>query len=222
MHTLTPSDMIMSTALASTAIHPLSLLPPHPPPALASTASNTHCTHCTHYTHYTPALASTASNQAFGELRHDYSAVLFPLGFGCTLIGQVRKSAEKVCRESVLDAIIHYTHTRIHYTLCTTPHTPHPYTTPIHPYHTQVVLSAIIRRTKRRSHVVLAILVTIGISTLLMMYVAAHFTPLYSRLLVNAHVCVCACDWNHPLPLPFPSLQVPKRAVDNESACEHV
>jgi hypothetical protein len=81
--------MTMSTALASTAIHPLSLLPPHPP----------------------PALASTASNQAFGELRHDYSAVLFPLGFGCTLIGQVRKCGKRVCRESFLDAIIHYTHT---------------------------------------------------------------------------------------------------------------
>ena len=73
------------------------------------------------------ALASTVSNQAFGELRHDYSAVLFPLGFVCTLIGQL-------------------------------------------------VLSAVIRRTKRRSHVVLIIFVVIAVSTVLMVYQSALTT----------------------------------------------
>ena len=67
------------------------------------------------------ALASTVGNQAFGQLRHDYSAVLFPLGFVFTLIGQL-------------------------------------------------VLSAVIRRTKRRSHVVLIIFVVIAVSTVLMVY----------------------------------------------------
>jgi hypothetical protein len=61
------------------------------------------------------------------------------------------------------------------------------------------------------------LLVTIG-SALLMMHVAAHFTPLYSRLLVNAHVCVFV----HVIgitPTPFHSLPYRHQSVLSTMNC---